>query len=69
MCEFCEMNKYNMGKPLASNKKGTFEVPWIFLTNEDLKRIELQSNYDYEEPIRIAINYCPMCGRNLKERK
>lgn len=69
MCEYCEMNKHNMGKPLASNKKGSFEVPLIFLTNEDLKKIELQSNYDFEEPIRILIKHCPMCGRKLNEGK
>lgn len=27
----------------------------------------LQVNYDESEPLHICINFCPMCGRNLRE--
>jgi hypothetical protein len=69
MCEYCEPSKHGICTPMAVNDIG-FKVPLVDLWFDNEKRnnrIIMLVHYDESEPIKLNINYCPMCGRNLKE--
>lgn len=67
MCEYCEPNKHGICKPLASRYKG-INTPLVDIwRNENSIRLEMLIHYDGEEPLKLNIKFCPMCGRNLTE--
>ena len=67
MCEYCEPSKHRICKPLSSRYKG-INIPLVDIwRNENSSRLEMLIHYDGEEPLELNINFCPMCGRNLKE--
>ena len=60
MCEYCEEDYDGWYKPLDKNGHVC-----VFDTPHE-KRIDVTY---YGNRLRIDINYCPMCGRNLREEK
>ena len=45
-----------------------FNTPLVDIQrNEKTNKLEMLVHYDSEEPLRLAINKCPMCGRELTE--
>ena len=57
MCEYCKEGN-GVGKALLYDKN--FESLYIVILNGML--------WDKTYDCGIEINYCPMCGKNLKER-
>lgn len=67
MCEYCEPNEHGICKPMAKRGIG-FNTPLVDIQrNENTNKLEMLVHYDSEEPLRLAINKCPMCGRKLTE--
>lgn len=68
MCEYCEPSKHGLCKALATAKRG-IEIPLVGLVkDENSGRLELNVNYDGEEPLRISANYCMVCGAKLNKK-
>lgn len=70
MCEFCEkhLNGRILGKPIEV-------FPWAYKT--DLKKVKIVTHPSTNNPCIVIrsvrttrgsfeINYCPMCGRDLR---
>lgn len=59
MCEFCDINNPNYD----SNNGVDSECDMVLETG----------HWDYydgcQDCIKVSINYCPMCGRNLKKER
>lgn len=75
MCEFCETNNKNKCKPLVRilDKLNGYEkialchlLPSKSLPNRDCWAIEATR---FGVGIYAKVNYCPMCGRELGEKK
>lgn len=60
MCEYCENDK-----PIFVSK-GTFGKVNISITNYT-HQLDVSIKDEISRNFRTLINYCPMCGRNLKE--
>ena len=59
MCKYCEGDEYIVGK------NGCASFVWMRIGNDRNLLFNTDANeYDRGE---AQINYCPMCGRNLKE--
>lgn len=65
MCEYCEPNKHGIRKPMAKRGIG-FSTPLVDIQrDENTNKLVMLVHYDGEEPLKIAIKLCPMCGRKL----
>lgn len=65
MCRYCEDTPER--RPLAFNKLICNSLVEITTCDSSPDTPVLQVNYDESEPLHISINFCPMCGRNLRE--
>lgn len=69
MCQYCEPNKLGICKPMAKRGFG-FNTPLVDIQrNENINELEMLVHYDGEEPLRLTIKHCPMCGHKLAEDK
>lgn len=66
MCEYCEADKDGTFKPLATNDRNGFKTTLVTIAvDENTGRKVLQINYDESEPLRLALNACPVCYQPL----
>ena len=71
MCEYCDLDNAWVGEYLPyQERKYISDIlgAWVMMDLEednDNFYIEIDSTND---DFKIKINYCPMCGRNLKEK-
>lgn len=68
MCEYCEKMRDNVLKDIIINKPINSS---LFIDSEH-SRIFWRMNHYLKTETLVActdINYCPMCGRKLKEAK
>lgn len=66
MCEYCEADKDGTFKPLATNDRNGFKTTLVTIAvDENTGRKVLQINYDESEPLRLALNACPICYQPL----
>ena len=61
MCEYCKRDK---AKAMLNKYRITVEIG--YLCGDTSLEIEYDGAYE-SESASIDINYCPMCGRKLKE--
>lgn len=65
MCKYCEPSKHGICKPMAKRCNG-FATPLVDIErDENTNKLIMLVHYDGEEPLKLAINNCPMCGRKL----
>lgn len=62
MCEYCEGDKFIL-EDRYERRARSFK--WMNLHSDGLLVFNTDGN-EYERG-EVYINYCPMCGRNLKE--
>lgn len=65
MCEYCEPNKHGLCKPMAKRGIG-FATPLVDIErDENTGKLIMLVHYDGEEPLKLVIKHCPLCGRTL----
>lgn len=62
MCEYCEGDKFILEDRY---ERGAASFKWMSLHSNGLLVFNTDGN-EYERG-EVYINYCPMCGRKLKE--
>jgi len=69
MCKYCKINKDGEGwNKLGTTKISGLKKTYSYLYLADGKELFLGLSFGGEEKeTKIKINYCPMCGRSLKE--
>lgn len=67
MCKYCEPNKHGICEPLARSGLGFGTTLVDIVKDENSDKLMMFVHYDGEEPLRLAIKFCPMCNRNLEE--
>ena len=68
MCVFCEPSKHGICKPLVKKGLG-FGTPLVDMeVDENTHKLEMLVHYDGEEPTRLSIKFCPICGQPLKDK-
>lgn len=64
-CKFC---KPKNPKTLVGGRS-SYTSAWVKIyTNDNDVRIGLNATGDSDVSISVEINYCPMCGRNFKDK-
>jgi hypothetical protein len=61
MCDYCENTESLYWNP---NDRESF-IREIYIEQDETMTVT--SNYDYSNSINLPINYCPMCGKKLKQ--
>lgn len=69
MCDFCEANKFLLTKEVPDVVFGKYIDDLILAIIVDRGYLRLVNTDDYEcidHGEKIKINFCPMCGMNIK---
>lgn len=62
MCEYCEKEK-----PIANGEEWTINIENTYGEKELYIEMYLGGYESIEDNTYVKINYCPMCGKKLKE--